>query len=209
MSPGPPRGKEAAGAVGTVRAASDVVARKGIDTVNHRSFFGVLSLAALIVLPAAGQQGAPSSIVCELSPGDGGEMVGGCRASGSDSGAMKLVEGGDGGTSIWVGTLTIQRFEVDVDIKRIEYADGSVLALRTPFGWFPTTLRRDGDRLVVSFEESELPPSEVDVRIVQAARQLLVDEAAWDRQDDRVCAPTDTTFADIQATLAEAERRIR
>ncbi len=110
-------------------------------------------------------------------------------------GVMKLFEGGDGGGPIWVGTLTVQGSEVDVDIKRIEYPDGSLLALRTPFGWFPTTLRRDGDRLVVRFERSELPPSELDLRIVQAARQILVDEAAWDRQDDRVCEPTDTTFS--------------
>ena len=84
---------------------------------------------------------------------------------------------------------------VDIDIKRVEYADGAILALRTPFGWFPTTLRRDGESLVVSFEESELPPSDVDLRIVQAARLLLADEAAWDRRDDRICESTDTTFS--------------
>ena len=163
--------------------------------MNHRSLFGVLSLAALTVLPAEGQQRAPSSIVCDLSPRDGGEVVGGCRESGSDIGAMKLLEGGDGGTPIWVGTLTMQGLEVEVDIKRIEYAEGSILALRTPFGWFPTTLERNGDRLVVSFERSELPPSEVDLRIVQAARQVLADEASWDRQDDRICEAADTTFS--------------
>ena len=163
--------------------------------MNHRLLFGVVSLAALTVLPAAGQQGAPPSIACELSPSDGGEMVGDCREGGNDIGAMRLFEGGDGGTPIWVGTLTMQGREVDVDIKRIEYADGYILVLRTPSGWFPTTLQRNGDRLVVSFEESELPPSVVDLRILQTARQILVDEAAWDREDDRVCEPTDTTFS--------------
>ena len=86
--------------------------------MNHRLLFGVVSLAALTVLPAAGQQGAPPSIACELSPSDGGEMVGDCREGGNDIGAMRLFEGGDGGTPIWVGTLTMQGREVDVDIKR-------------------------------------------------------------------------------------------
>ena len=161
----------------------------------HRAFVGMLGLVALTVVTAAGHQEAPPSVVCELSPWDGGEMAGGCRSSGNDIGAMKLFEGGDGGTSIWVGTLTMQGFEVDVDIKPIEYAAGPVLALRTPFGWFPTTLWRDGDRLFVRFEESELPPSAVDLRIVQAARRILDHEAAWDRRDDRICEAADTSFS--------------
>lgn len=160
--------------------------------MNHRF---LLSVAALAVLPVAPRQDTPATITCELAPADGGAMVGECRSGGDEVGGMKLLEGGDGGSSVWVGTLAMQGLEVDVDVKRIEYTDEAVLALRTPFGWFPTRLVRDGERLVVSFEESEVPPSEVDLRIVLAARQMLADETAWDRQDDRVCEATDTTFS--------------
>ncbi len=163
--------------------------------MNHRFLFGTLSVAALAVLPVAPRQDTPATITCELAPADGGAMIGECRSGGDEVGGMKLLEGGDGGAPLWVGTLAMQGLEVDVDVKRIEYTDETVLALRTPFGWFPTRLVRDGERLVVSFQESEVPPSEVDLRIVLAARQVLADETTWDRQDDRVCEATDTTFS--------------
>ncbi len=153
------------------------------------------SAANIEAAPATIQQGTPAAIVCDLSPTDEGDMVGRCAKGGIGYGTLRLREGGDGGAPIWIGTWTDGGIDERVDIKALDYPQGPVLALRTPSGWLPTTLRREGATLRVTLQESPLPPSEEDLRIILRARQLLADESAWDRQDDRVCEPTDTTFS--------------
>ena len=71
--------------------------------------------------------------------------------------------------------------------------------LRTQSGWLPVHgLAQTDENGAISFsvevgKESE--PTDLDAAILRRARELLTSEAVWDRADDRICAPTDSTFS--------------
>jgi hypothetical protein len=44
-------------------------------------------------------------------------------------------------------------------------------------------------------EQRDLPVTTQDLRILERADAILSDSAKWDRQDDRVCTPEDTTWS--------------
>ena len=45
------------------------------------------------------------------------------------------------------------------------------------------------------YERRDQEVSEEDLEILRKAQSILADESAWDRQDDRVCEATDTTWS--------------
>ena len=45
------------------------------------------------------------------------------------------------------------------------------------------------------YERRDREVSEKDLEILRKAQSILADESVWDRQDDRVCEPSDTTWS--------------
>ena len=77
--------------------------------------------------------------------------------------------------------------------------------LRSETGWWLVSdFTRSADTLRFRLHSSkQAAPSGLDRRIIQRAAAMLATEAKWDRADDRVCAPTDTTWS-IYCALAQA-----
>ncbi|HEX9941159.1 MAG TPA: hypothetical protein VGG03_04025 [Thermoanaerobaculia bacterium] len=48
---------------------------------------------------------------------------------------------------------------------------------------------------IPDYERRDQPVTEEDLRILLRADEILADASKWDRQDDRVCHPDDTTWS--------------
>ncbi len=86
---------------------------------------------------------------------------------------------------------------VAIDLLPPGLREGSRGVIRTPFGWFFLGhFEQSARQLSVSFSfDDDVPPSAVDLKIVQRAHEVLGDVAAWDRNDDRNCEPSDTAWS--------------
>ena len=70
--------------------------------------------------------------------------------------------------------------------------------VRTPARWRPLSVIGESHDAILRLriaEDIEVEPTELDRRIVQRASEILSTEAAWDRADDRACAPEDRTWS--------------
>jgi len=175
---------------------------------RRRTVGATLAGLALVVVARAPALHA-QQVTCDLHRVDG-EVVGECRGLGDDDEeAVGLrLRRGDGDVA-WTGVMLFGEQSADTDVATYEYGDGPALVLRTPFGWFlPSVMDLGGDppRLAWSFS-AEAPPSETDLAILDEARRILRDESVWDRADDRVCDPSDTTWS-LYCAMAEGVRRV-
>jgi hypothetical protein len=96
------------------------------------------------------------------------------------------------------------RGPLPIEIASYQYSAGPQLIVRTR-AWHTIsefTFSRAG--LVLSWDEAvEAPPSQADLEIFEAARALLLSEAAWDRDDDRNCE-NDEGVISVYCALARA-----
>lgn len=76
------------------------------------------------------------------------------------------------------------------------FAGGSGI-LQTVDGWFP--VRNYGAAMNTIFfdvdGQHEVPPNDLDVKIIARAAEILSSEAVWNRDDDRECTPNATTYS--------------
>ena len=169
-------------------------------TFVHRLSTSLLTTAIFVGLgvSTAGAQEA----VCDLHQESSNSLVGLCE--GVAPRELALTRADSGSDTQWIGTLSDNSLTWPIEVASYEYADGPRLVLRTPLGWyllagsgFPDSLRWD--------ISAEAPPSNRDLEILRAARDLISSEAVWDRADDRVCEPSDTTFS-VYCAMARATR---
>ena len=82
-------------------------------------------------------------------------------------------------------------------VDLIPPSDGNPGVIKTVFSW--AILDRfevsENSLRIVFSPGNEVPPSKSDLQIVLRAAAILSDESAWDRADDRVCKPDDTTWS--------------
>lgn len=68
--------------------------------------------------------------------------------------------------------------------------------IRTQVGWRQVTvISESATTLQFRIAGTEPKPTDLDTRIVERAAEILATEAAWDRADDRSCAPDDKTWS--------------
>jgi len=133
----------------------------------------------------------------------------GDTVTGECLGAAVELRRGVSGEAQWLGTLRVADTPVVMDVIRHGYAGGPVDVVRTPWGWFlPSKLDLEADPPQLAWSMSdEAPPASQDLQILTWARSLITSEENWDRADDRVCSPSDTTYS-LYCALAEATRLV-
>ena len=91
----------------------------------------------------------------------------------------------------WLGTMEGKYPEDPTRFEIVHGQAGTSGIAKTPFGWFALqTARLDGDTLTLTIAANrQLPPTGDDIRIIQRAMALVSDVRAWNRQDNRICAP--------------------
>lgn len=97
--------------------------------------------------------------------------------------------------AVWYGEMTDEGYP-NAPIQLQIYSGASGI-LQTIYGWFPVTEYRTTSS-GFAFEldgVNEVPPNALDGRIVRRAAEILSSTAAWNRADDRNCAPKATTFS--------------
>src|SRR5439155_23124963 len=92
------------------------------------------------------------------------------------------------------------------DPTRFEVAEGPRIA-KLPFGWFALQgMRTDENGLFLNIAANkQLPPTGDDIRILERAQALLVDEGHWNRHDDRTCRPNPDRWSLFCALMQAAE----
>jgi len=105
---------------------------------------------------------------------------------------------------MWDGTLEIGSGPRAIEISTYQYSSGPALIIRTG-AWHPLgELVFSDEGLALTWDEGvESPPSQTDLDIFLAARNLLRDEDLWDREDDRDCA-NDGSLISLYCALARA-----
>ena len=163
-----------------------------------------LPLLGLFIVPL---QVEAQAVECSLTRSLSGDISGQCQGIREGLVLSIQLRAGTGAEAVWVGTMETNGTVMDIDITSYEYSSGPVEIVRTPFGWFiPSRLSLDTDPPALAWSMSdEAPPSRTDLEIITRARALIPDEWVWDRADDRVCAPSDTTYS-LYCALAEATR---
>ena len=149
------------------------------------------------------------NVTCSLHQESGNRVAGKCKMGDEEALPVALVKSAADKDVLWEGSLMIGGREAPFDIVTYEYQAGSEIVIRTPFGWFlPTDLQLDGEPLLLTWNtKREAPPSQLDRSIMEQARSLIRDGTSWDRADDRICDPLDTTYS-LYCALAEATRRV-
>jgi hypothetical protein len=68
--------------------------------------------------------------------------------------------------------------------------------IRSQVGWrMVTVMSESATTLQFRVADTEPEPTDLDLRIVERAAEILASEAVWDRADDRTCAPDDKTWS--------------
>jgi len=111
---------------------------------------------------------------------------------------------------VWSGTLTEPGESAD-DIE-IELDAARHGIIRTPYGWFAVSDVSGGaagdERLAFRFDSAhEVPPSDLDVKILERASTVIVSDAVWNRRDDRRCRPDARTWS-IYCAVADATSEV-
>jgi hypothetical protein len=107
-------------------------------------------------------------------------------------------------SSIWSGDVTYGGDPNEP--MELEVYSGNWGVLRTEYGWFPVSgFVAAGATLNFKLDASqEVPPSALDLKIVQKAAEILATEAVWNREDDRKC-PAIASKWSIYCALEKAE----
>ena len=171
--------------------------RKGL---NHWVVGGALVLPMLCVLPASG---LGQSVTCSLSVAETGSFVGVCQFA-ETTRRIELSRPEDASDALWAGTVEGATASRQVEIATYQYSSGPRLIVRTGAWHILDELSVSDDGLRLAWDEGiEAPPSQTDLDIFLAARDLLSDEAQWDREDDRDCE-NDTSLISLYCALARS-----
>ena len=171
-----------------------------LQSLKSWTVFGALLASWLVPCQLAAQ-----SVSCTMSSRDGVLFAGDCRL-GNSSGRIELSRPRVASDVLWAGTLEVgPGLEPrPIEISSYQYSSGPDLIIRT--GAWHTLLEfsfsDDGLRLAWT-EDVEAPPSQTDLDIFLAARDLLRDGEFWDREDDRDCA-NDGSLISLYCALARA-----
>jgi hypothetical protein len=97
--------------------------------------------------------------------------------------------------AVWAGTMADED-SPNLPLELEVYAGGSGV-LRTEYGWFPVSgLTQSAQTLRFELDAGrEVPPSALDREILERAAAILSIEAAWNRADNRKCAPAARTWS--------------
>ena len=159
---------------------------------------------AFVGLVAAGAMSLDASAQmtrCSLSAEEGGAFAGECQVG--DSRVPIELSRSEGATdALWEGT--IQMRPGTIELSTYQYTSGPMLIVRTG-AWHPAVEFTFSERgLLLAWDEGvEAPPSQKDLDIFVAARELLSSEALWDREDDRDCE-NDEALIGLYCALASA-----
>jgi len=98
-------------------------------------------------------------------------------------------------TAVWAGEMT-DSGSPNAPIE-IEIYAGESGVLRSEYGWFPVSgFVLAGSTLQFTVDAShEVPPNELDQKIVHRAAAILSSESMWNRADTRKCPATATTWS--------------
>jgi hypothetical protein len=110
-------------------------------------------------------------------------------------------------SSVWAGDMTDDGYP-NARVQLEIYGGGSGI-LRTIYGWFPVT-RFVSSTTSLTFDvdaTTEVPPSELDRKIVQRAAAILSSDGVWNRADNRVC-PASATKWSIYCAMEKATAEI-
>lgn len=104
--------------------------------------------------------------------------------------------------SVWAGDMTDEGNPND-EIE-LEIYEGGWGVLRTVYGWFPVTHFMVSQTMTFDLDSSkEVKANILDQKIVKQAAEILSTEKAWNRADNRECAPDATTWS-IYCALEKA-----
>jgi len=98
-------------------------------------------------------------------------------------------------SAVWVGDMTDEGNR-NVPIELEVYTDRSGI-FRTEYGWFRVTnFASSPAGIAFDLDTSrEVPPNDLDRRIVQRAAAILSSASVWNRADNRRCTPQATTWS--------------
>jgi hypothetical protein len=118
---------------------------------------------------------------------------------------LRKVEQRDG----WLGTMEGKEPEDPTRFALIEGHNGAPGIAKTPFGWFALlSFRKDVDTLDLTITANkQLPPTKDDIRIIQRALELVVDEKVWNRNDNRKCPPNPQKWS-VYCALMQATQEV-
>ena len=161
---------------------------------------GALILLMLFVFPALGSS---QSVRCTLTAGETGSFVGSCKFA-TTTRRIELSRPEDASDALWAGTVEDVTGLNPVEIASYQYSSGPRLIVRTRLWHVLDELSFSDKGLRLAWDEGiEAPPSQTDLDIFITARDLLDEEALWDREDDRNCE-NDTSLISIYCALARA-----
>ena len=97
--------------------------------------------------------------------------------------------------AVWSGEMTEEN-DRNSPIELEVYPEGTGV-LRTEFGWFPVSgYAASAGSLKFAIDAAhEVPPSELDRRIIERANAILSSDAVWNRKDDRRCPAAATSWS--------------
>jgi hypothetical protein len=148
-------------------------------------------------------QAMAQPVACHLSAQGDASFVGECLWD-DVSGSIHLSRPVGATDALWAGTIQVRNESRPIEISTYQYSTGPRLIVRTG-AWHTLddfSISSDGLRLAWS-EDVEAPPSQIDLEIFLAARELLHDEEVWDREDDRDCE-NDESLISLYCALARA-----
>ena len=98
-------------------------------------------------------------------------------------------------SAVWAGTMSDEDAP-NLPLELEVYAGGWGV-LRTQYGWFAVSgLTQSAQALRFELDAArEVSPSALDREILERAAAILSSEAAWNRADNRKCAPAATSFS--------------
>lgn len=95
---------------------------------------------------------------------------------------------------VWAGDMTDQGYPNAM--VELEIYTGGWGVLRTEYGWFPVTHFEVSSTVTFDLDASrEVDPNILDQKIVQEAAEILSNESAWNRADNRQCPANATTWS--------------
>ena len=131
---------------------------------------------------------------CRLAEGVDGVYSGPC--AGLDADVKLSLRPHATADGVWVGDLSLEGQSLGA-VEVTAHGDDQPRVIKSQIGWNIVSSFVHDDRGVrLDFDtDREAPPTDLDLRIIRRASEILEMPANWDRADDRVCEAEDTTFS--------------
>lgn len=160
------------------------------DMMNPGGSRSVL-LFALVLLAAClnGSKAAAQDVVCRASRRGAEGLAGTCQEGDSVVGAITLASPSAGAPHLWRGVIRGPRFESAAVHGPIGESDIGLdirsAVVRLGRSWLSARdVRTDSDEVRFSFRSDRAAPAnEIDVSILEKAREMLANQDSWNRRD--------------------------